>query len=198
MSEKDNSTASDRPKSGRPFSSGDYSERFQLKSPIQILLLSTVIAVLITLAPLSVFTIRGINVNSWTGSTTSSAEYSPPTSPFLSDAARQAAISKCAAIRATPGPSASFFSRDQSDRFEVGTNATLIRNCVIFTGKDNGTDIVRGDILLDKGIVKGLGKVSQRVIDNTPNLTVIDAKGGWVTPGLGDLFFFVIVHVTQY
>ncbi|PPQ64627.1 hypothetical protein CVT24_008364 [Panaeolus cyanescens] len=187
MSEKDNSTNSDRTKSGRPFSPVNYSERFQLKSPIQILLLSTVIAVLITLAPLSAFTTLGSSIHHWTSSTSPATGSSTPVDGLLSETARQHAISKCAAIRATPGPSASFFSRDQSDRFEVGTNATLIRNCVIFTGKDNGTDIVRGDILLDKAIVKGLGKVSQRVIDNTPNLTVIDAKGGWVTPGLVDL-----------
>jgi len=56
---------------------------------------------------------------------------------------------------------------------------------VIFPGKDNGTGVFQGDILLDKGIIKSLGKISWRVIDNMPNLTVVDAKGAWVTPGLG-------------
>ncbi|KAF8969443.1 carbohydrate esterase family 9 protein [Flammula alnicola] len=101
--------------------------------------------------------------------------------------AKRAILSRCAALKAAPGPPEGFYSREESDRFEPGTNATLIRNCLLFTGKDNGTDVIRGDILLDKGIIKGLGKISGRVIDNTPNLTIINANGAWVTPGLVDL-----------
>ncbi|CAA7260052.1 unnamed protein product [Cyclocybe aegerita] len=96
-------------------------------------------------------------------------------------------LSRCAALKAVPGPPSSFSARDESDRFETGTNATLIRNAKIFTGRENGTEIIHGDILLDKGIVKGLGKVSGRVIDNTPNLTIVNANGAWLTPGLVDL-----------
>ena len=96
-------------------------------------------------------------------------------------------LSHCAALKITPSPPQDFHSREESDRFEPGTNATLIRNCVIFTGKDNGTEVIHGDILLDKGVIKGLGKISGRVIDNTPNLTIIDANHAWVTPGLIDL-----------
>ena len=100
---------------------------------------------------------------------------------------KPAILSRCAALNLTPSPPQNFHSREESDRFEPGTNATLIRNCVIFTGKDNGTEIIHGDILLDKGIIKGLGKISGRVIDNTPNLTIINANHAWVTPGLIDL-----------
>ena len=96
-------------------------------------------------------------------------------------------LSHCAALKISPSPPQDFHSREESDRFELGTNATLIRNCVIFTGKDNGTEVIRGDILLDKGVIKGLGKISGRVIDDTPNLTIIDANHAWVTPGLIDL-----------
>ena len=96
-------------------------------------------------------------------------------------------LSQCAALKNTPSPPRNFHSREESDRFEPGTNATLIRNCVIFTGKDNGTEVIHGDILLDKGVIKGLGKISGRVIDDTPNLTIIDANHAWVTPGLIDL-----------
>ena len=98
-----------------------------------------------------------------------------------------AILSRCAALKLTPSPPQDFHSREESDRFEPGTNATLIRNCVIFTGKDNGTEVIHGDILLDKGIIKGLGKISGRIIDNTPNLTIINANHAWVTPGLIDL-----------
>lgn len=96
-------------------------------------------------------------------------------------------LSHCAALKITPSPPQDFHSREESDRFEPGTNATLIRNCVIFTGKDNGTEVIHGDILLDKGVIKGLGKISGRVIDDTPNLTIINANHAWVTPGLIDL-----------
>ena len=96
-------------------------------------------------------------------------------------------LSRCAALKLTPSPPPDFHSREQSDRFEPGANATWIRNCLIFTGKDNGTEVIHGDILLDKGIIKGLGKISGRVIDNTPNLTIINANRAWVTPGLIDL-----------
>jgi hypothetical protein len=109
--------------------------------------------------------------------------------------AKQAILSRCALLRATPHPPESFHSREESERFESGTNATLIRNALIFTGRDNGTDVIHGDILLDKGIVKGIGKISGRVIDNTPNLTIVNANGAWVTPGLGNIFLYF--HLLQ-
>lgn len=98
---------------------------------------------------------------------------------------RQEILAHCAAIRSTPMPPDGFLSRDESDRFEAGTNATLIRNARIFTGEKNGTVIVHGDILLDKGVIKGLGEIPGRVIDSIKNLTVVQANGAWVTPGLG-------------
>ncbi|KAF8165543.1 hypothetical protein B0H34DRAFT_689508 [Crassisporium funariophilum] len=100
---------------------------------------------------------------------------------------KETVLSRCAAMKVKPGPPQHFLSREESDRFEPGTNATLIRNAIIFTGRNNGTEVIHGDILLDKGIVKGLGKISGRVIDNITNLTIINANGAWVTPGLVDL-----------
>ena len=109
---------------------------------------------------------------------------------------RPAILSHCAALKFTPIFPQDFHSREESDRFEPGTNATLIRNCVIFTGKDNGTEVIHGDILLDKGIIKGLGKISGRIIGNIPNLTIINANHAWVTPGLIDLHSHVGVLST--
>lgn len=107
------------------------------------------------------------------------------------DSHRETILTQCAALKITPGHSSLFHSRDKSDRHDPGTNATLIRNAVIFTGRDEGKEVVSGDILLDKGIIKGLGKVSWRLIENTPNLTVVDAKGAWLTPGLGMTIFLL-------
>jgi hypothetical protein len=64
----------------------------------------------------------------------------------------------------------------------------------IFTGRDQGKEVVSGDILLDKGIVKGLGKISWRLIENTPNLTIVDGKGAWLTPGLGMALSLTLSH----
>src|ERR1700678_471493 len=48
---------------------------------------------------------------------------------------KPAILLRCAALNFMPSPPQDFYSREESDRFEPGTNATLIRNCVIFTGK---------------------------------------------------------------
>ncbi|TFK55529.1 composite domain of metallo-dependent hydrolase [Heliocybe sulcata] len=99
----------------------------------------------------------------------------------------QEILAKCAALRQPAGPPTDFGDREVSDRFEPGTNATLIRNARIWTGINNGTDIVYGDVLLDQGIVKAVGKVPRSLYAPLENITVVDAKGAWVTPGLVDL-----------
>ena len=93
----------------------------------------------------------------------------------------QEILMRCAALKTRPGPPSNFLERDVSDRFEEGTPATIIRNATIWTGGKNGTEIIYGDLLLDKGIVKAIGDVSRAPIDN---VRTIDARGAWVTPGL--------------
>jgi hypothetical protein len=88
---------------------------------------------------------------------------------------------RCAALKAKPGPPSNFLERDASDRFEEGTPATIIRNATIWTGEKNGTEIIYGDLLLDKGIVKAIGQVSRTPVQDAHT---IDAKGAWVTSGL--------------
>ncbi|KAH9482557.1 hypothetical protein JR316_0004657 [Psilocybe cubensis] len=108
------------------------------------------------------------------------------TDPLEPDAiSKKDILSRCASLQVIPSPPAGFRSREKSDRFEDGTNSTWIRNAVIFTGKDNGTEIIHGDLLLHKGIIKGIGKISGRVLDDIPNLTVVNASGAWITPGIG-------------
>lgn len=99
----------------------------------------------------------------------------------------QRILGQCAAIKASPGPPKDFFEREESDRYEPGTNATLIRDATIWTGEQNGTEIIRGDLLLEKGLVKGIGDLPRWILDSLDarNLTVVDAHGAWVTPGLG-------------
>ncbi|KAJ7638937.1 carbohydrate esterase family 9 protein [Roridomyces roridus] len=94
---------------------------------------------------------------------------------------------KCAAIKSTPGPSASFFKREVSDRLEVGTNSTLITNATLLIGQGNDTQALHGDLYLDKGLIKGIGSLAHLKLENTLNLTVVNANGAWVTPGLVDI-----------
>ncbi|KAL4247136.1 hypothetical protein ABKN59_001342 [Abortiporus biennis] len=99
-------------------------------------------------------------------------------------------LQKCASLRNIPGPEAHFHDREVSDRFEPGTKSTLIKNATIWTGLANGTEIIKGDILLKKGVVRGLGDVPQELFEDDEknnDLVVIEASGAWVTPGLVDL-----------
>lgn len=97
----------------------------------------------------------------------------------------QEILNRCAALEAVPVVPQAFGSRKSSERYEYGNNATLIRDATIFTGKDAGNDVIRGDILLDRGVIKGVGRIPARDIDEAENLTIIEAHGAWVTPGLG-------------
>lgn len=94
-------------------------------------------------------------------------------------------LAQCAALRETPGPPANFLAREESDRFEPGTRPTLIKNARIWTGARNGTEIVYGDVFLDKGVVKGIGYIPDALFARRQDTLVVDAKGNWVTPGLG-------------
>ncbi|KAJ7054512.1 carbohydrate esterase family 9 protein [Mycena amicta] len=94
-------------------------------------------------------------------------------------------IAQCKALDLTPGPPDDFYSRKQSDRYEAGTKATLIRNATIWTGLDDGKEIVSGDILIDKGIIQKIGSVDVRTLN--VETVVLDAAGAWVSPGVVDL-----------
>ena len=92
---------------------------------------------------------------------------------------------RCGNLDLSPGPSASFKFRSSSDRFVPGTRATLIRNATIWTGNTDGSGVIMGDILLDKGLIKIVGGDSnphQTYLDNF-SIDIVEANGGWVTPG---------------
>ncbi|EJD37990.1 composite domain of metallo-dependent hydrolase [Auricularia subglabra TFB-10046 SS5] len=95
----------------------------------------------------------------------------------------QAILATCAALHAPVEVPRNFAARDRSDRFEEGTKATLIKNATIWTGNDDGKEIIRGDILLDGGVIRHVGKFSRSLLPESAVFNVVDAKGGWVTPG---------------
>lgn len=95
-------------------------------------------------------------------------------------------LEKCKSIHRPAGKSDDYLSstRTESDRFVRGTLPVLIRNAKILTGARNGTEVVFGDLLLDKGIVQALGYVPKSLAPElSSQLQVVDAEGKWVTPG---------------
>ena len=97
----------------------------------------------------------------------------------------QATLARCRALSDTPGPAFDFHRREASDRFVPGTKPTLIRNARIWTGADNGTEVLKGDIYLTKGIIRGVGHLGRLIQELLlrDEIDVVDVKGAWVTPG---------------
>ncbi|KAH9176445.1 carbohydrate esterase family 9 protein [Lactarius sanguifluus] len=98
-------------------------------------------------------------------------------------------LARCRALDTVPGPSSQFYSRASSDRYVPGTRATLVLNARIWTGGQNGTEIIEGHAYFDKGIFKGVGSLDVnaiKMLHSRDSLDIVDAKGAWVTPGIVD------------
>ncbi|KAJ7512479.1 carbohydrate esterase family 9 protein [Mycena galericulata] len=98
-----------------------------------------------------------------------------------------AILAQCSALHLTPGPPDDFYSRTQSDRFVEGTPPTLVRNASIWTGLEEGNEVILGDVLIHKGIIQKVGSVDQALLRSYPDIVVLDAAGSWVSPGIVDL-----------
>ncbi len=94
-------------------------------------------------------------------------------------------LQKCKLLDVPPGPPPDFHSRIDSDRFVPGTKATLLKNATIWTGRVNGLEVVRGDILLDKGIIKAVGVIDPDALAayTVQDLITYDVGGAWISPG---------------
>jgi hypothetical protein len=93
-------------------------------------------------------------------------------------------LRKCRHLHTKPGPPPDFNLRKESDRFVPGTRATLLRNATVWTGDTLGLEIVEGDLLLDRGLIKVVGRVDPKVLEvYKTDLVVMDLRGAWVTPG---------------
>lgn len=99
----------------------------------------------------------------------------------------QAAVAKCMSLQQEPRPPPDFWIRSRSDRYEAGTRPVLIKHGRMWTGRNNGTHVVDGDILMEKGIIKRVGNLDWIDLANYgSDLQVVDANGAWITPGLVD------------
>lgn len=83
-------------------------------------------------------------------------------------------IEKCHSIHLRPTPSDSFKNRNISDRFQAGTKPIWIRNATIWTGRNNGLQVIIGDIILDGGLIKAVGQVDPSLVANNPS--VVDVQ----------------------
>ena len=99
-----------------------------------------------------------------------------------------AALARCEALHLPAGPPDNFHGRTESDRFAAGTKPTLIKNAKIWTGAENGTEVIHGDILLDKGMIMAVGSLGNTLKKyKDDDLEVVDAHNSWVTPGIVDI-----------
>ncbi|KAG2337258.1 hypothetical protein BDR05DRAFT_970469 [Suillus weaverae] len=104
---------------------------------------------------------------------------------------RSEILSKCAYIHAKPGPPPHFHARTQNDRYTENTKPVLVRNATIWTAANDGHEVLTGDLLMHRGLVKAIGDVPLSMIQQLElenvNLEIVDAHGAWVTPGIVDL-----------
>ncbi|KAI0825194.1 carbohydrate esterase family 9 protein [Trametes gibbosa] len=96
-------------------------------------------------------------------------------------------LDKCQLLAVKPGPPPHFHTRTHSDRFVPGSPPTLITNASIWTGRDNGREVIHGDLLLLGGIIRRVGHLHHSALDAFGDLKRIDAKGRWVSSGIVDL-----------
>ena len=86
-------------------------------------------------------------------------------------------LAKCRSLHVKPGPPVDFHSRSQSDRYQPGTKAVLIRNATIWTGESNGKEVFRGDVFLDGGLITAVGGVPGDVLAARDDVLVVEAHG---------------------
>ncbi|KAI0778058.1 carbohydrate esterase family 9 protein [Trametes elegans] len=102
-------------------------------------------------------------------------------------------LDKCQLLNVKPGPPPDFHTRTHSDRYVPGTEATLITNATIWTGRGNGLEVVHGDLLLHGGIIRRVGQLQEESLSEYAGLKRINAHGRWVSPGIVDLHSHIAV-----
>jgi hypothetical protein len=87
-------------------------------------------------------------------------------------------LAKCRALNVKPGPPEDFGHRTVSDRFQPGTKAVWIKNATLWTGSVDGLEILYGDLLLENGLIKAVGKVNPKLLHRyeEDELVQVDAE----------------------
>ncbi|WVQ81918.1 hypothetical protein IAT38_004045 [Cryptococcus sp. DSM 104549] len=98
-------------------------------------------------------------------------------------------IEQCEII-SRPPPSFERFdaSRDKSDRFVEGTKAVWLKNGTVWTGEDDGQEVLKGaSVFLENGVIRKIG--SERDLEEllkSKDHETVELNGAWVTPGIVD------------
>lgn len=101
-------------------------------------------------------------------------------------------LARCRSLSQTP-PTTASSKRTVSDRFAPGTRPHFLKNARVWTGNKNGTEVIIADILLESGLIKGVGRISPSFLAAyADELVVMDLKGAWVTPG--SVYPFIIFY----
>ncbi|KAF8305035.1 hypothetical protein DL93DRAFT_2233252 [Clavulina sp. PMI_390] len=85
----------------------------------------------------------------------------------------QEILDECAALYTLPGPPSDFADRSVSDRYDSDSIPTHITNATIWTGNDNGNEVIRGGELF---LLNGLVKIRR-----------MNAQLAWVSPAIVDM-----------
>ncbi|GAA5841787.1 hypothetical protein JCM11251_004064 [Rhodosporidiobolus azoricus] len=97
-------------------------------------------------------------------------------------------VEKCEELHVLPGVPQSFWDRNASDRFASGTPPTLIRNATVWTGNNDGKEVLYNhDILLDRGLIVQLRNNIHIEPDLIGYVKIVNAHGAWLTPGIVDM-----------
>lgn len=84
-------------------------------------------------------------------------------------------VAHCRSLHVKPAPPPSFNLRTQSDRFQPGTRPVLLKNATIWTGRVDGLEVLKGDILMEGGIIVAAGVVKQKLSD-MKDYDIVDAQ----------------------
>jgi hypothetical protein len=91
-------------------------------------------------------------------------------------------LARCRVLDVRPSPPEG--KRTVSDRYVPGeARPVLIKNATIWTGNKNGTEVVKGDLLLENGLIKEIGHVNTAPLAAYSDYSTVDARGSWITPG---------------
>lgn len=130
-----------------------------------------------------------VRILPWFSASEQHTHWQPAAAPHQLEAFN-ASLARCRALDIPSGPPKDFRSRTISDRFVDGTKAVLIRNATVWTGAENGHEVLHEtDIWIEGGLIKKIYPTSSNEGSRTTsdNFTTIDAAGRWLTPGIVDV-----------
>ncbi|KIR29030.1 amidohydrolase [Cryptococcus deuterogattii LA55] len=75
--------------------------------------------------------------------------------------------------------------REKNDRFVLGTKSVWLKNGTVWTGEDDGNEILQGvDLFLENGVIRKIGSALEldEILMGT-EYDEVELGGAWVTPG---------------